>query len=79
MQGIGSIDKFNELLNRKKEQKKKGSESKPAVKPKRMVLTHSESGFPAYKEPHDDPLLTETVQQFAEGPLLMIETGPFSV
>jgi hypothetical protein len=44
-----------------------------------MVLTHTESGFPAYKEAHDDPLLTETVQQFAEGPLLMIETGPFSV
>ena len=70
--GIGSIEKFNELLNRKKE--KKADPSK-----KRMVLTKTDSRFPTFKEASDDPLLQQTVQQFSDGPLNNFDSGPFSI
>jgi hypothetical protein len=68
VQGIGSLDKFQDLINRKmmSSQENKLPE-KVERKPKRMVLTHTESGFIAYKEETaDDPLLGDSLHQFEQ-------------
>jgi hypothetical protein len=65
VQGIGSLDKFADLLVRKNQAKKVETKrsTKDLEEPKKLVLTHTSSGYIQYapaKLPEDD-LLKETL------------------
>jgi len=63
VQGIGSLDKFQQLIERKTQAMQAKESKSNEKKAKRMILKHTDSGFPAYTEEKtvEDPLLAEAL------------------